>query len=537
MINVKKLHQKVSKEMKRRALSFEASQSEELSSYQREQSFLSKRVFKKSTSKKLIEKAKNSDFIFVGDFHTFEQSQKNALRFLNLLLKEKKNISLGLEMISAKNQVFIDAYLNNSLTEREFLEAIDYYETWSFPWSHYKSFFKIAKKHQLPIIALNSQGSLSQRDLFASEILANQKKLQPKKTYFVLFGELHILPPKLPKKLKEKLNLKNLDSFLIVHQNLDSVFWKLYDEPLNKDHIVSFAPNEFSINNSPPWVKYESMIYWYEHLMDDPAFNLHEYIVETGLKTFGGETQDSFLAISEELNRLFALKISKENLENFDLHDHKKLDYLTTLAQESAPTKNLLQFYLNLMGKNISFTFYHNNDYYCSNYNLNRLTSLAGIHLFHSCIGERKPHYIKKLFFKKAALTERFFFFCYEKMFAYLCSKVFNPYIKCDLYKNLLTQSPHGLGEKITAILDSPEEIENHLKGHNLTQAFLMARVIGEFLGERLYSRISPRNKENPTFNISKTFFQIPYKKEDFISLKKELLPTSLYKMQSKRKF
>ena len=58
------------------------------------------------------------------------------------------------------------------------------------------------------------------------------------------------------------------------------------DEDPVKQGIVSFSQNEFCIVSAPPWVKYESMVYWYENLCDDPDFDIHEYIIENGKKIF-----------------------------------------------------------------------------------------------------------------------------------------------------------------------------------------------------------------------------------------------------------
>lgn len=532
-LNLRLLREKYYKEIKKRALSFESNLSNELKRYQKDQKSLSKREFEISDTSTLIKAASKSRFIFIGDFHTFEQYQKNAFRFLKLLLKKKKKICIALEMVSSDNQYFIDAFLNRQLTEIELLESIDYYETWRFPWSHYRHFFHLALEYNLPIIALNSEGSLSERDEHAAEILAKHSEEFKSYSYVTLFGELHVLPDNLPNKLK--LAAKKEPKSLIIHQNLDSVFWKIYDKPVNEDHIIKFNDTEFSINSSPPWLKYESMVYWYEHLMEDPAFDLHEYIMQTGLKTFGSNASDNFLNLSVELNQLFKLGLDPDNIEDFDLHDHRSLDYLTELAQASSPTKSLLTLYTDLMTQNISFKFYHNNDYYCSDYNLNRLTALVGVHLFHQEHIQLDEQYIPGLFLRRSNVLERFLFLCYEKMFSYLCSKMFNPYIKCDLYKNFSNSRYPKIGEKAIAILDDPNDTESVLKGLNLTQVFIISRMIGEFMGEMFYQRISHR--ESKTYRISQTFFDTPYRLEQFTLLKNQLLPTALYKMQRKRKF
>ena len=58
--------------------------------------------------------------------------------------------------------------------------------------------------------------------------------------------------------------------------------------------IIKFNSSEFSLQSAPPWLKYESMLYWYEHLVEDPDFDIHNYIIETGKKVFNHEVQDNF---------------------------------------------------------------------------------------------------------------------------------------------------------------------------------------------------------------------------------------------------
>lgn len=531
---LKKLRENFYKEIKRRALSLESHLSYELKKYQKDQTNLSQRKYQIVETKNLIESAKKRKFIFIGDFHTFDQYQKNALRFLKLYLKTKKKFALALEMVSSDNQYFIDAYLSGQITEREFLESIDYYETWRFPWSHYRHFFQFAKEFNFPIIALNSEGSLAKRDKHAALILTKHSLEFPNFNYITLIGELHILPDNLPYLVKEELNLENND-LLIIHQNIDHIFWDLYNRSMNEDHIIKFNEQEFSINNSPPWLKYESMVYWYEQLLEDPAFDLHEYIMQTGLKTFGPSVTDNFLALSQELNRLFKLGLTQDQVEDFNLHDHQKHDYLVQVAEESSPSKVLFHLYVTLLNKNISFKFYHNNDYYCSNYNLNRIASLVGIHLFHTEHMKINPEYVRNLFLKRSHTQEKFLFFFYEKMFSYLCSKIFNPYLKCDLYRNLENHHSKTISNKAILILDNPNDMNTILKSQDLTALHEISKILGDFFAEMFYQRIS--HKPSSNYRVSHTFFNTPYRLEDFIRLKEQLLPNAIYRMQRKRKF
>ena len=195
----------------------------------------------------------------------------------------------------------------------------------AIPWIH-TSFFELARKNNFRIIALNSEGTIAQRDYKAAEVI-NQHIPDENQYLFILFGELHILPDKLPKKVREKSAKKFKD--IIVHQNLENLYWNIYEQSEQdaaKSLVVKFSDYEFSLQNSPPWIKYESMIYWYENLCDDPEFDLHEYIIETGLKSFNGNIYENFFYLCKKLNSTLDLNLEKEELENFNIYDHQSLD-------------------------------------------------------------------------------------------------------------------------------------------------------------------------------------------------------------------
>lgn len=228
--------------------------------------------------------------MYLGDFHSFDQSGRNFERLLRQIVESKKNLCIGIEFVHSEQQYSIDAYLSGDITELEFLDVIEYCENWQFPWHHYKRFFDIAKKHKIEIVALNSFGSLQERDEFAAIKIAEYYKEFPNTLQIVLFGELHIMPNKLPQKVNSK-SIPEINQ-VIIHQNLDEVYWKLKD---TNEVIISFSQNEFSLQTSPPWIKYESMIYWYENIDEDPDFETREIVIHKGLKSFTDSTNENFI--------------------------------------------------------------------------------------------------------------------------------------------------------------------------------------------------------------------------------------------------
>ena len=118
--------------------------------------------------------------------------------FRTLLIEKNDQCILALEMIHSEYQIYIDAYLENHLTDLEFLDSIRYHDSWRFPWTHYKLIFELAKNHNLKVIGLNTNGNLQKRDQFAADKLAEISQANPNSPLIVFYGELHITKNKIP---------------------------------------------------------------------------------------------------------------------------------------------------------------------------------------------------------------------------------------------------------------------------------------------------------------------------------------------------
>jgi hypothetical protein len=482
----------------------------------------------------------NSQVVYLGDFHTFDQSLKNLVRITQQLLKNKSKFILALEMIQTDYQSILDAFLMGQLTELEFLDSIRYSESWRFPWTHYKILFDLATEHGIQIKALNSTGSLEQRDQQAAEIIVQTVQKYPSTPVLVLFGELHIAPNRLPKQVLLQGG-QTIDNQTIIHQNLDAPYWSIVDQGLRlNDHkVIKYSDQEFCLLSSPPWMKYESMIYWFENLMDDPDYDLHEYILETGLKIFNDNTYDNFVNLLVNISANFGLHKDTIPIDSIKIYDHSNLDFVSNQIETINP-KGQKELYQNLLDKNQSFFCYEDGFIYCANYSVNKLSTLAGMFLF--------------VFFNQRLLKEvtkaslpnwkRLLFYIYLNANGYLASKTINPFLKCDLYKDIELhyrksdkKSDQALFHSILSILDDPIEICSKCRGLSRKKIFVMGQIIGEFLGENQYLKM--QKYSNIQFDLLhltpiKTF---DLDLDSFVSLFQNLLPNSIYKMQKKRMF
>jgi hypothetical protein len=532
------IHKNIYEYIKKKALSYEGKPSASLKRYQEDQVYYNSRNFHNSNSDELINSVTNSHFIYLGDFHTFDQNQRTLLRIMRSLLQNKKKFALGLEMIQIDHQIFVDTYLNDQLTELEFLESIEYHDSWRFPWNHYKLIFDFAKEHGIEILALNSEGSLKQRDRKAAEILSEYHENNPSLPLLVLFGELHIVPNKLPKNIM--IELKDPIRHTIIHQNIDEVYWKMSAQN-NQNQIVKFSYNEYCIQTSPPWVKYESMVYWFENMMEDPEFDIHEYIIETGLKIFGSNVDDNFLLICDEITKNLDLELDPIELEDFNLYDHSQLEYMEELIEKLKPAK-LEKFFAHLLETNQSFKLPDQRDYYCSNYSLNKISYLAGIHIF--SIYQKQINQSSLEIYKGKKKENILILLIFEHMYAYFFSKIFNPHRKCDLYIDLkqklkMKDLPKTELKTITRCLEiidgkSIVDAANEIKQKEYV---LLAKYLGQYIGDYFYNYVNNPINRITRDSLERDFLSLNVSEKSYQHIFKKVVPMGMHRMHKKRFF
>lgn len=531
--------------MRKKALTYEGELPHELKNYRANIQRLSKRPFVDSDFKELMKSINNSSIVYLGDFHTFDQSSRNLHRLVKNLVHKKKKLILGVEFVQYTHQNRIDQYLNHLITEFEFLESINYKESWRFPWYHYRVFFELARQNKLKIVALNSHGGLKQRDQFASELLVEHIYDNPDAIFLVLFGEYHIAPNKLPKCVEKKIPFPIRQT--IIHQNLDQVYWNLEDK--NKgptSQIVKFNDSEFSLQTSPPWIKYESMIHWYENLIEDPSFEIHHYMLETGFMALNSSVPDTFVYVCQQLCKTLNFKTSKHLLEDFNIYDHQNMDFVLSLVKK-LPRKNLTHHFSSLVIKGKKFKIPFSRNYYCSSYSINRISFLAGLHLLDLFQAGHNENY-EEILLKKNQ-TQKFIFLTYQMMMGYFSSKLINPYRKCDLYVDILRRLHSPLTstsikqdlrvtKKILDLTDtnSKEELHEILKGTKLSSLYYIAKNVGYILGDFLFESHYKKSDKNFTQTI-RYLQQGNFEEEQFRPLLRRLLKTKTYKKSQKRLF
>jgi len=536
--DVREIQRSIYLSMRKRALAQEGDPPAELIRYRRDQERFSKRKFKAVPMNELFEQIDKSRLIYLGDFHTFDQSSRTLQRLLRHMLKTKdKKLSLGMEMVNEEDQIYLDSYIQGLISEQEFLESINYHESWRFPWKHYRPFFEMAKKQGLEIIALNSKGNLASRDKHAASLISNYLKIHKKTTMLVLFGELHIVSDKLPSRVSKQFT--RAPKHCILHQNLDGVYWKSGGDDAS---LVRFNQKEFSLQSSPPWVKYESMLYWYENVAEDIEFDLHNSMMETASE----EAAENFLYYCGRINRSFNLGLSEDDLEDFNLFDHEQLE--TVLDRVDTIQKpSLIKWQREQIKRAKAFKLLSGRDYYCPHFSVNRLAYLAGLHLQdHLRTQANKAGLLSHLQSKQ--IDKRFLGFFYPMLLAYLCAKVINPYRKCDLYQDLLMQSRRAKlnpkkRENIKTVLSifslkhgEEDQFKVYIKGKSLQDLAFIAKRLSQAVGDTLYHEFFTLQPESFQRITRKTVVD-RWDVTGFLAIMKEVFPGKSYQETKKRFF
>ena len=539
------LQKSIYRHLKRRAKSIEGEVSEELNRYERNQRKYASRPFEVSNLEKLLKSIEASDVVFLGDFHSFDQNTRNLERLTRALIKQRKKFVLGVELVHQEHQPVLESYLRREITEIEFLEQINYHESWRFPWIHYRPFFEMARTYSLPIIALNTNGSLMERDQNAADKVKSFMENTPGERLLILFGELHIVANKLPKMVEQELT-KIVPNYqqTIIHQNLDEVYWKLHEIDIeNHNQIVTFKETEYSLQTAPPWIKYESMIYWYENLSDDPEFELHDYTLTDGVHGLHSNVPENFIFLCQKIAKTLSLKITEEELEDFNLYEHQNLKILLDKIGR-IPKHSVVQFHKNLVKEGRVFRIPFSNNYYCSSYSINRMTYLAGLHLQDIIIRKENINY--ESIWMASGLSKKFILIVKQTAFGFLSSKIVNPFRKCDRYLDFLDNLTRvNIDPRSRVILETTisiienqgrRELKAILPKDRMPIVYEAARKLGFYLGDFIYEDQLIKDGENYK-DILQYLVNANLEEAKFQDILLDLLPENLYLNHRKRYF
>jgi hypothetical protein len=152
----------------------------------------------------------------------------------------------------------------------------------------------------------------------------------------------------------------------------------------------------------------------------------------------------------------------------------------------------LTVFYQRLISEGQTFWINATTDYYCPNITTNKISILVGVHLKYLLSQKACPPQKNSEFLS--------YFIC-NYFFGQFCSKLINPYKKCNLYIDLLkkSKSQRISQEKQNIYLNTLSLLEqidtdkidlNFIKKLELFELFYIAKNIGHLLGHLFFKNI-----------------------------------------------
>ena len=98
--------------------------------------------------------------IYVGEKHDSMADHRLQLRTIQGLHRLHPDLTIGMEMFPQSSQAALDAYIQGTIDEQEFLKASRYFEVWRYDWRFFREIFNYARRHQIPVIGLNLERSI-----------------------------------------------------------------------------------------------------------------------------------------------------------------------------------------------------------------------------------------------------------------------------------------------------------------------------------------------------------------------------------------
>ncbi len=349
-----------------------------------------------------------AEIAYVGDYHTLAQSQRAFLRLLRRLPPERP-VVVGLEFVQGRFQAVLDAYIEGTLSDEEFLKQIEHQKHWVFGgFKNFKEILMLARERHYHVIGIDSLGhgpagsSLQKRDAYAASRLAHAVTTHPHHLVMVLIGELHIAPMHLPAAVDAALSTAGQHpSQLILYQNCHELYFALAEH--GREHqteLVRLEANRYCLMNTPPIVAQQSFLNWVDVESAEPQLEAPEHNFKEAVRLIasfldlpiGNALDEVEIVTVADLSFLARLK-ERGDFTRFDLHQVKQ----QILRSESYYIPRAKTVYL-------------------GNLNVNHAAEEATHFIRHVVAGVEEPR----------LLVDAFYARCLEEALGFLGSKLIN---------------------------------------------------------------------------------------------------------------
>ena len=403
---------------------------------------------------RLLEEVLKADVCFIGDFHTFDQSQRTALRIIRNgfeLSKNQFDWVIGLELVPSQKQKVLDQFQKGEISEEKFLSEISYQQEWGFPWANYRPLFEWAKANQVRMIALNrpkgfgiakEEKELHDRDFWAAGVITDlylerndaahkqnrNKNVRPLKTV-VLYGEHHVGSLHLPRQIEtvSRKALRTPLKWVTLHQNYAPLYWKVIEKkPLLRDQAIVLKKGVYCLFSSTPWAKLQSLINWAEKDILDTELDPEEGLDLKWTSESQNEAYIDYLSLMRTYGVTLAdfLNLPPPQFEALSLYTINEAGLIQKKLLRQNYTPKETTWIASQIESNRSLYLSRIGIGYLGSPSHHRVAELAGFHLYYQ-------NYPNLPYLEKS--ENGFYRIILAETFAYFCSMILNPHRKCDL--------------------------------------------------------------------------------------------------------
>ena len=219
-----------------------------------------------------------SSVCIFGDFHSSKKFQQNFLKyFLDWHhLHSSEDAVICLEAIPASYQKEINKFLQDDISEKEFLDRSRFRDQWGFPWDNMREIFLLAKQHGIKIFGVNCSRNqtrpITETDLEIAKTLSSIQKVEKPAKIFVLIGEFHLANHHLPEQINKQIPGASIARIIFDHEKY---FLKRLASPtpFNCSKVFEIEPHFFCVYNNSPWLKWKTHEHWLETLSETTNFD------------------------------------------------------------------------------------------------------------------------------------------------------------------------------------------------------------------------------------------------------------------------
>lgn len=109
----------------------------------------------------LVRALADKDVVFIGEVHDSAAHHLIQIQLLQALLARwGSHAAVAMEFFPRPAQEFLDGYVEGRLSEREFLEAVDWEKTWGYDYSFYRPLMQEARERSTRILAINAPSAI-----------------------------------------------------------------------------------------------------------------------------------------------------------------------------------------------------------------------------------------------------------------------------------------------------------------------------------------------------------------------------------------